>query len=92
VRQTYRVLAWLIALGVVVQAAAIALGWFTALHDVDNGLVIDKNYEGNAGHALHGLNALILFGTAVRAALLTRTRTGTDAGDPVAAQGTSLSV
>jgi heme A synthase len=42
--------------------------------------------------ALHGLNALILFGTAVRAALLTRTRSGTDAGDPVAAQGTSLSV
>ena len=151
-RQTYRVLAWLIALGVVVQAAAIALGWFTALHDVDNGLVIDKNYEGNAGHALHGivgmyaipvlglvflivsfaaakavprgstwaaivflailvqvalaflafglpaigarhgLNALIVFGAAVRAALLTRTRSGAVAGDPVAAQGTSLSV
>ena len=151
-RQTYRVLAWLIALGVVVQAAAIAFGWFTAINEVDNGLVIDKNYEGNAGHALHGivgmyampvlgliflivsfvaaravprgrtwaaivfvaivvqvalaflsfgipaigalhgLNALIVFGTAVRASLLTRAGSGAVTGEPVAAPGTSLSV
>ena len=43
-RQTYRVLAGLIALGVVVQAAAIAFGWFTALSDVDNGLVYADYY------------------------------------------------
>jgi hypothetical protein len=54
VRQTYRVLAGLIALGVVVQAAAIAFGWFAAISDVDNGLVIDKNYDGNAFHSVHG--------------------------------------
>jgi hypothetical protein len=150
VRQTYRVVAGLIALGVVVQAAAIAFGWFTAISDLDNGLVIDKNYEGNAGHALHGivglyampllgliflivsfaaakavprgrtwaaivfvailvqvalaflafglpaigalhgLNALVVFGTAVRAAMLTRVRAG--AVEPVAAPGTSLPV
>lgn len=55
VKQTYRVLAGLIALGVLVQAAAIAFGWFDALHELDNGLVIDENYEGNAGHMLHGI-------------------------------------
>jgi hypothetical protein len=55
VKQTYRVVAGLIALGVLVQAGAIAAGWFTALHDVDNGLVIDKNYDGNAFHGIHAL-------------------------------------
>jgi hypothetical protein len=54
VKQTYRVVSGLVALGVLVQAGAIAAGWFTALHDVDNGLVIDKNYDGNAFHGLHG--------------------------------------
>lgn len=53
-KQTYRVVSGLIALGVLVQAGAIAAGWFTALHDVDNGLVIDKNYDGNAFHGIHG--------------------------------------
>ncbi|WP_197029145.1 hypothetical protein [Blastococcus sp. URHD0036] len=53
-KQTYRVISGLIALGVLVQAGAIAAGWFTALHDVDNGLVIDDNYDGNAFHGVHG--------------------------------------
>jgi hypothetical protein len=55
-KQTYRVLAGLVALGVLVQAAAIAFGWFQALHDIDNGLVVDKNYDGNAGHMIHGID------------------------------------
>src|SRR4051812_23105553 len=54
VKQTYRVVAELIALGVLVQAGAIAAGWFTAIHDVDNGLVIDDNYDGNVFHGIHG--------------------------------------
>jgi hypothetical protein len=54
VKQTYRVISGLVALGVLVQAGAIAAGWFTALHDVDKGLVIDKNYDGNAFHGIHG--------------------------------------
>ena len=151
-RQTYRALAGLIALGVVVQAAAIALGWFTALSEVDSGLVIDQNYEGNGGHALHGivgmyvlpvlglvflvvsfvaakavpggrtwagivfaaivvqvvlaflafgvpalgalhgLNALVIVGTAVRAAMLARPPARAGADEPAAASGTSLSV
>ena len=53
-KATYRVLAMLVAAGVVLQAMFIALGWFTALKDLDDGLVIDKNYEGNIGHTLHG--------------------------------------
>ena len=144
-KQTYRVLASLIALGVLVQAASIAFGWFSAIADVESGAVIDQNYQPNAGHlmhgmvgmnvmpllglvllivsvfarkavpgalkwagivfgvivlqvalafaafmvtpvlgALHGINALVLFGCAVRAALLTRegraAGTGTAAG------------
>ena len=55
VKQTYRVVAGLIALGVLVQAAAVAFGWFDAINEVDNGLVIDENYEGNAGHIVHGI-------------------------------------
>jgi hypothetical protein len=53
-KNVYRALAGLISLGVLVQAMAIALGWFTAIKDLDDGLVIDKNYEGNFGHGLHG--------------------------------------
>ncbi|MFG1621424.1 hypothetical protein [Kribbella sp. NPDC049227] len=53
-RSVYRVLAGLVAIGVVLQAMFIALGWFTAIKDMDDGLVIDKNYEGNTGHVLHG--------------------------------------
>jgi hypothetical protein len=65
VKQTYRVVSGLIALGVLTQAAAIAYGWFNALHDVDNGLIIDKNYDGNAGHGIHafvGFNVMPLLG------------------------------
>jgi len=60
VKQTYRVVSGLIALGVLVQAAAIAFGWFDALHEIDNGLVIDENYEGNAGHVVHGIVGMIV--------------------------------
>jgi hypothetical protein len=60
VKQTYRVLAGLIALGVLVQAASVAYGWFDALSAVDAGTVIDGNYEGNAGHVLHGIIGMIV--------------------------------
>ena len=54
-KQTFRVFAGLIALGVVVQASVLALGGFTVLHDVDNGLVVDKNFQPNLGQTIHGL-------------------------------------
>jgi hypothetical protein len=55
VKQTYRALAGLIAVGVLVQAAAIAFGWFEAIRDVENGLVIDENFELPIGLSLHGM-------------------------------------
>jgi hypothetical protein len=39
---------------------AIALGWFTAIKDMDDGLVLDKNYEGNIGHSLHGIIGMMI--------------------------------
>jgi hypothetical protein len=58
-RSTYRVLAYLVVLGVVLQAASIAFAWFSVLNEVDSGTVIDESYEGNAGHALHGMVGLM---------------------------------
>lgn len=52
-RSVYRALAGLIAIGVIVQAMAIALAWFTVIKDVDDGLVYDKNSDANAGHWIH---------------------------------------
>ncbi|MFI5711337.1 hypothetical protein [Kribbella sp. NPDC051620] len=54
-KSIYRVLAILISVGVLIQVMAIGLAWFTALKDVDDGLVIDKNYDGNFGHHLHSV-------------------------------------
>jgi heme A synthase len=62
------VLSSLVALGVLVQAAAVAFGWFDAIHELDNGLVIDENFDGNAGHAVHalvGFNVMPLLGLAL---------------------------
>ena len=53
-RATYRVLALLIAVGVVVQAAFIALAWFQVIKDTEAGGVFDKNSEGNWAHMAHG--------------------------------------
>jgi hypothetical protein len=60
VKQTYRVLAGLIALGVLVQAASVAFGWFDAISAIDSGAVIDGDYEGNAGHAIHGIVGMMV--------------------------------
>ena len=54
-RATYRVLALLIAAGVVVQAAVIAFAWFQVINDTEAGGVFDKNNEGNWGHVAHGV-------------------------------------
>lgn len=54
-RSTYRILALLVVLGVVLQAATIAFAWFSVINEIDSGVVLDENFEGNAGHALHGM-------------------------------------
>ena len=54
-KATYRVFAYLIALCVVAQAMFMALGGFTMIHDIDKGLVVDKNFEDfNFGQSMHG--------------------------------------
>jgi hypothetical protein len=53
VRNVYRLLAGLIALGVVLQAAFIAVGWFAVMHDTDSGAVYDKNSGDNWGQVAH---------------------------------------
>ncbi|MDT5031910.1 MAG: hypothetical protein QOC94_2081 [Actinoplanes sp.] len=60
-RTTYRILAMLIAIGVVVQAAVIAIAWFTVLHSLDDGTVYDKNSAENWARVLHGtLGVMVL--------------------------------
>lgn len=54
-RSVYRGLALLICLGVLVQAASIAFGWFDVLKEVEDGMVLDDDYDGNAGHLTHGI-------------------------------------
>ncbi|KQY47715.1 hypothetical protein [Cellulomonas sp. Root137] len=54
-KTAYRVLAYLVATGVFVQAGAIAYAWFSAINELDGGAVIDSEWEGNLGHAMHGI-------------------------------------
>ena len=65
-RTTYRVLAYLIALEVVVQAAALALGFAGLVHWVDGGGVVDSGvvesdsdpFPEVVGLVVHGINGL----------------------------------
>jgi hypothetical protein len=59
-RSAYKGIARAIAVCVVLQAAFIAMAWFTVLADVDDGTIFDKNSDGNIGHNLHSI-----FGTGV---------------------------
>ncbi|MFD7156647.1 DUF6220 domain-containing protein [Kribbella sp. NPDC059898] len=54
-KAAYRVLAGLVAIGVVLQAMFIAWGFFTVGKDIDGGAVFDKNSSDPAGLALHGI-------------------------------------
>jgi Family of unknown function (DUF6220) len=53
-KATYRVLASLVAIGVVLQAMFIAWGFFTVGKDIDGGAVFDKNSSATTGLSLHG--------------------------------------
>jgi hypothetical protein len=59
-RGAYRGLAVLIAVGVLVQAAAVAGGWFGTINEVDDGAVINSDYDGNVGHAVHGIVGMMV--------------------------------
>ncbi|MET0789729.1 MAG: hypothetical protein ABWY33_10845 [Cellulomonas sp.] len=69
-KATYRVLAYLVAAGVFVQAGAIAYAWFTTLHEIEDGAVIDSSYEGNIGHSLHGTVGMMVIPVLVIALLI----------------------
>ncbi len=59
-KNAYRSLALLIAVGVVVQAAAIAFGLFGLWADVDEGQVVTDDYDGNGGFAIHSIGAMVI--------------------------------
>ncbi|HEY3560383.1 MAG TPA: hypothetical protein VGL05_23120 [Kribbella sp.] len=60
-KATYRVLAGLVAIGVVLQAMFIAWGFFTVDKDVDNGAVIAKNSTPEStGLSLHGTMGMMI--------------------------------
>jgi len=59
-RTAYRVLAGLIALGVFVQAAAIAGGWFGTIQEIDPGQSLSKDWEGNVGRVVHGMIGMMV--------------------------------
>ena len=59
-RGAYKDIAHLIALGVLLQAAFVAAAWFQVINDVDAGAVINTDYDGNAGHALHGMVGMMV--------------------------------
>ena len=59
-RGAYKGIAHLIALGVLLQAAFLAAAWFQVINDVDAGAVINTDYDGNAGHALHGMVGMMV--------------------------------
>lgn len=54
-RSAYRGLALLICLGVMVQAAAVAFGWFDVINELEDGAVLSKDSEHKLGHEVHGL-------------------------------------
>lgn len=59
-RSAYRVLAMLVAVGVVFQAAFIAFAWFTVTNDTDSGVSFTGEDDLNAGHALHSFGWVVI--------------------------------
>jgi hypothetical protein len=59
-KSAYRTLCHLVSLGVVLQAAFIALGTFGIFHDADNGSVFDKNTDPNFGQIAHSITGQFL--------------------------------
>ncbi|HEU4540093.1 MAG TPA: hypothetical protein VFR23_03105 [Jiangellaceae bacterium] len=66
-RQAYRVLGFLIALAVVVQASAIAFGTFGFINEIDRGTVFTPSSDApNFGPMLHAINgSLVIPGLSV---------------------------
>ena len=48
-KSAYRVLSYIVAAGVLLQAGTIAFAWFSVLSEIDQGAVLDANFEGMPG-------------------------------------------
>ncbi|HSK27002.1 MAG TPA: DUF6220 domain-containing protein [Jiangellales bacterium] len=61
-RSTYRVLAFLVAACVAVQAAAIAMGFFGLMHEMEDGGAVTSSYdwESNLGVMIHRYNGSLI--------------------------------
>lgn len=65
-RTAYRVVAYLIAAGVVVQAASIAFGLFGLSKWIEDGATVDKSniedasFNGSAGFTIHGITGMTI--------------------------------
>ena len=59
-KSAYRVIARLVAVGVILQAMFIALGTFLPWKDVDDGLIVNVDYEGNWAQGMHGLFGMMV--------------------------------
>jgi hypothetical protein len=59
-KQAYRGLAFAVAIGVVLQAAFIALGTFALGKKIDDGKVVNKDNVDNIGFTLHGIFAIVV--------------------------------
>lgn len=71
-RTTYRVLAYTVATVVAVQAASVALAFFTIIHEVDDGGVFTSDYdlEGNLGLMVHRVGGMGIIPLAALALLV----------------------
>ena len=69
-RKTYQVLAFLIAICVVLQAMWIGLATFLLIGDLDDGKTIDKSYDGNWADGMHGLFGTLIIPLLVIALLI----------------------
>src|SRR3954470_1921075 len=64
-KAAYRGFAFAVAIGVLLQAAWIALGTFSLAKYTDDGPTIDKEWDGNLGFALRGIFAIVVLVCAI---------------------------
>ena len=80
-RAAYRVIAVLIALGVVVQASSIAYAAFAVSHAIDDGAIIKSDSTvGDAGFGVHGISGMMVIPLLAIVLFLVSFRAGVPAG------------
>jgi heme A synthase len=67
-KSVYRVFAYLVAAGVMVQAASVAYGFFSLGKYIDSGATVDKStttFPGDIGLAIHGIGSMVVLAFAL---------------------------